>query len=123
MDMFVNETHIREYKKQTDVRYTGLHYEYSSHILDTRMDEQDRKISIKATPMSLVLPDSRGKSYLINLYDTPGHPNFSDEMCSALRICDGALVVVDIIEGVMLGTEAILKYLVQENIAVRIENN
>jgi len=69
--------------------------------------------------MSLILPDSRDKSYLINLFDTPGHPNFSDEMCSAVRACDGALLVVDVIEGVMLGTEEIIKHLVQENIAVR----
>ena len=55
-------------------------------------------ISIKSTPMSLLLPDTRGKSYLINAYDTPGHPNFSDEMCSALRISDGGIVVVDAIE-------------------------
>ena len=35
-------------------------------------------------------------------------------MCSALRICDGALLVVDVIEGVMLGTEEIIKYLIKE---------
>ena len=50
-------------------------------------------LSIKSTPVSLILSDSRDKSYLINLYDTPGHPNFTDEVCCALRICDGVLVV------------------------------
>ncbi len=43
--------------------------------------------------MSLILSDSREKSYLINLFDTPGHPNFSDEVCCALRMCDGVLLV------------------------------
>ena len=61
--------------------------------------------------MSLILPDSRDKSYLINLFDTPGHSNFTDEMCCALRACDGvylyvwinkAMLLVDAIEGVML---------------------
>jgi 116 kDa U5 small nuclear ribonucleoprotein component len=55
--------------------------------------------------MSLVLPNSKDKSYLINICDTPGHPNFTDEMCSVLRVCDGALLLVDCIEGVMLQTE------------------
>jgi len=50
-------------------------------------------LSIKSTPMSLILSDSREKSYLINLFDTPGHPNFSDEVCCALRMCDGVLLV------------------------------
>ena len=59
--------------------------------------------------MSFVLGDSKEKSYLINLFDTPGHPNFSDEMCSALRVCDGAILVVDCVEGVMMQTEHIIK--------------
>lgn len=82
------------------------------------MDEQDRKISIKATPMTLLLPDSRDKSYVMNLIDTPGHPNFTDEVCCAARICDGAFLVVDAVEGVMMGTENTIKYLVDQNIAV-----
>jgi U5 small nuclear ribonucleoprotein component len=52
--------------------------------------------------MSLILGDSKDKSYLINLFDTPGHPNFSDEVCAALRVCDGAILVVDCVEGVMI---------------------
>jgi U5 small nuclear ribonucleoprotein component len=60
---------------------------------------------MKSAPISLVLPDSNDKSYLINLIDTPGHPNFWGEMCAALRLCDGAILVVDAIEGVMMGTE------------------
>lgn len=70
--------------------------------------------------MSLILADSKEKSYLLNLFDTPGHPNFSDEMLCALRISDGAIVVVDAIEGVMIGTERMLKYLVSENIAITV---
>ena len=68
---------------------------------------------MKCTPMSLILPNSKDKSYLINLIDTPGHPNFSDEMCAALRVCDGALLVVDCIEGVMMQTEQAIKYLLK----------
>lgn len=62
----------------------------------------DRGLSIKCNPITLVLPDSRDKSYLFNLLDTPGHPNFSDEVTASLRLSDGMLLVVDCIEGVTL---------------------
>lgn len=71
--------------------------------------------------MSLILSDSRDKSYLLNLFDAPGHPNFTDEFCCAARISDGALLVVDCVEGVMMGTENIIKYLVHEKIAVSLK--
>ena len=47
------------------------------------------------------MPNGKDKSYLCNIIDTPGHPNFTDEMCAALRICDAGLLVVDVVEGVM----------------------
>ena len=59
-----------------------------------------RGVSIKATPVTLVLPDSKTKSYLMNIYDTPGHVNFSDEVTAAYRLCDGVVIMVDASEGV-----------------------
>ena len=91
-------------------------YRYS----DTRKDEQERLISIKSTPMSLILPDNKDKSYIFNLYDTPGHLNFSDEICSSLRICDGGLIVIDAVEGVMMGTERMIKYMITEGIKITV---
>ena len=64
--MLVEQTHeIRHELRQNDkaMRYT-----------DTRLDEQDRGISVKMVPMSLLLPSSSGKSFLFNLIDTPGAP-------------------------------------------------
>ncbi|KAJ4959295.1 hypothetical protein NE237_026406 [Protea cynaroides] len=57
--------------------------------------------SSMAVPMSLVLEDSNAKSYLCNIMDTPGHVDFSDEMTAALRLADGAVLIVDAAEGVM----------------------
>jgi U5 small nuclear ribonucleoprotein component len=76
---------------------------------DTRRDEQEREMSIKAVPMSLVMQGASGKSYLLNLMDAPGHVAFSDEMCASLRFADGALLVVDAVEGVCMATERALK--------------
>jgi len=78
---------------------------------------------MKSQPITLVLPDVNDKSYLINFFDCPGHPNFWGEMCSAIRICDGAILVVDAIEGVMMGTEEIIKYLIREDIAITVVIN
>ncbi|XVF46921.1 hypothetical protein PTKIN_Ptkin03bG0067100 [Pterospermum kingtungense] len=85
---------------------------------DTRIDEQERRISIKAIPMSLVLEDSNSKSFLCNIMDTPGHVNFSDEMTAALRLADGAVLIVDAVEGVMVNTERAIRHTIQERLPI-----
>ena len=56
--------------------------------------------------MSLILSNTAGKSHLIHFIDTPGHINFVDEVASAIRLVDGILLVVDVVEGVCdLSTE------------------
>ena len=87
---------------------------------DTLFTEQERGVSIKSMPITFVQGDVRGKSYLLNVFDTPGHVNFSDEVTAAIRLCDGVCVFVDAAEGVMLNTERLIKHAVHERMAVTV---
>jgi U5 small nuclear ribonucleoprotein component len=66
----------------------------------------------------VLLPDSRGKNYLINVVDTPGHPGFSDEVTVGMRLADSIILVVDVIEGVTMTVEWLIKQAVKQSIPI-----
>ena len=68
-----------------------------------------RKISLKAAPFQVLLQNSLGKSLGFNFVDTPGHPNFHDEVQASLRLADNVIVVVDVLEGCTSYTEKLLQ--------------
>ncbi|KAI9359322.1 P-loop containing nucleoside triphosphate hydrolase protein [Zopfochytrium polystomum] len=107
IDCLVTESHEVNWGVGDDQRYTDVH-----------PMERDRGVSIKAMPVSLVMQDVRGQSHLLNILDTPGHVNFLDEVAAATRLCDGAIVVVDVIEGVMLNTQKTIQHLIAERVPI-----
>jgi len=109
-DSLICKAGIISAKQAGDARFT-----------DTRADEQERGVTIKSTGVSLYFEhdeeDGAGTiPHLVNLIDSPGHVDFSSEVTAALRITDGALVVVDCIEGCAVQTETVLRQSLAERV-------
>ncbi|CAK7896412.1 pre-mRNA-splicing factor Snu114p [[Candida] anglica] len=107
VDLFILHTHSSLASSVSPLRYT-----------DNHKLEVDRGLSIKMSPVSLLLNDSNDRSFAMNILDSPGHPNFLDETLAAMHASDGISLVVDVVEGLSPSDKTILGECMKRNLPI-----
>lgn len=110
LDTLVLQTHELKSISKNQKTYKKLRY------TDNEKLEIERGVTMKLSPMTLLLPNLKGSSVVLNIIDTPGHVNFADEVAVAQRLTDISVVVVDVVEGLTIGARKAIDNALNNNI-------
>ena len=106
VDSLISYNNIISPKMAGNVRY-----------MDSREDEQERHITMKASSITVIYRSEQlNSNYLLNIIDVPGHVDFSYEIFSSLKMVDGAIIMIDVIEGICSQTESAIRQAWDEKI-------
>lgn len=89
-----------------------------TRFTDTHRLEEERGLSIKASAGTFLIQDLAQKSMVMNVIDSPGHVNFTDEMVASLTACDGVMLVIDAVEGLTEAGKYAIRCCIMEDLAI-----